>query len=330
MSTTEEKKNYRVSYARNWEDLTILSIFGEGYQGFYIDVGSRHPIHHSVTKLLYRQGWRGLNIEPNSYYRQLTDYDRPNDTQLPYGLDVETRTLKGVCEEHGVETISLLKLSAKGSEYNILSGNDWEKYRPKVVYVEGRTDSNLWSELLVSKGYQKLLSDSYSDYYVDTSCELYGHQPDYYATVLKYPHLVDNEVAGYVGVLEKRLKTASYRPSKADASHEPTMSSLKANVRNTLHELKHLAKQRRLADIAHFVPEHIPSRPEDLKDLASYVEGMNNLYRRSVERHRTAMSQRSRTTRAGRLANKARIVAIDAPLVLLSGVGATIQKRRKS
>ena len=35
-------------------------------KGFYVDVGAHDPTFHSVTKLFYDRGWRGVNIEPTT------------------------------------------------------------------------------------------------------------------------------------------------------------------------------------------------------------------------------------------------------------------------
>lgn len=50
-------------YAQEGEDLVLARFFGEKRDGFYVDVGAHHPIRHSNTYLLYRRGWRGINID---------------------------------------------------------------------------------------------------------------------------------------------------------------------------------------------------------------------------------------------------------------------------
>ena len=51
---------------------------------------------------------------------------------------VPVTTLKKVLEKNLPvgESISLLDLDAEGRECRILEGNDWEKYRPKVISME--------------------------------------------------------------------------------------------------------------------------------------------------------------------------------------------------
>lgn len=55
-------------YSQEGEDLALMRIFNAKRDGFYVDVGAHHPIRFSNTFLLYRMGWRGINIDatPNS------------------------------------------------------------------------------------------------------------------------------------------------------------------------------------------------------------------------------------------------------------------------
>ena len=50
-------------YSQEGEDLVAARLLEERAHGFYVDVGAHHPIRHSNTYLLYRRGWRGINID---------------------------------------------------------------------------------------------------------------------------------------------------------------------------------------------------------------------------------------------------------------------------
>ena len=52
------------SYSVSGEDLIILP-FLPAKGGFYVDVGCYHPILYSNTYRLYRNGWKGIVIDPN-------------------------------------------------------------------------------------------------------------------------------------------------------------------------------------------------------------------------------------------------------------------------
>jgi FkbM family methyltransferase len=63
-------------------------------KGFYVDVGANDPVIDSVTKLLYDEGWSGVNIEPIK--RHFVDLQRlrPRDTNLQIGLSDASGRLK--------------------------------------------------------------------------------------------------------------------------------------------------------------------------------------------------------------------------------------------
>lgn len=69
------------SYAQNGEDLFVDDYF-EGRVGRYIDIGASHPIRLSNTYLLYKKGWRGVNIEPIPFLFQNLQRNRPLDINL--------------------------------------------------------------------------------------------------------------------------------------------------------------------------------------------------------------------------------------------------------
>ena len=75
-----------ISYSQNREDVLLNRLFPERSSGFYIDVGACYPVIHSVTKLFYDRGWRGINIEPLPSLSAVLTNDRPRDINLRMGL----------------------------------------------------------------------------------------------------------------------------------------------------------------------------------------------------------------------------------------------------
>ena len=164
-----------ISYAQNREDVLLNRVFSECASGFYIDVGACHPVVHSVTKLFYERGWRGINIEPLPSAYEILAVDRERDINLRMGLSncegtlkfyecarsvelstfsdeqaddlrrqgfelvehsVPVSTLARVCDEHAEQTIDFLKIDVESFEREVLAGADWVRYRPRVVVVE--------------------------------------------------------------------------------------------------------------------------------------------------------------------------------------------------
>jgi FkbM family methyltransferase len=165
-----------ISYAQNYEDVMLWRALGGVRNGFYIDVGAAWPDEHSVTKLFYLNGWRGINIEPNPKFNQMLIGQRSEDINLKVALsDHEGRVMIKIISDTGLSTISqeiakmhrqngwvtqeeevrlttlasvckefvkpdqqihFLKVDVEGLEEAVLRGNDWVTFRPWVVLVE--------------------------------------------------------------------------------------------------------------------------------------------------------------------------------------------------
>lgn len=72
-------------YSQFGEDIVIGQTL-TGKRGFYIDVGAHHPRRYSNTYLLYKRGWRGINIEPNPKVSYAFKLQRPKDIHLQCGV----------------------------------------------------------------------------------------------------------------------------------------------------------------------------------------------------------------------------------------------------
>src|SRR4029450_11609583 len=68
-----------VSYAQRFEDLYLMRCFAGGSDGFYIDIGSGHPVYDNTSFAFYLKGWHGITVEPNPRLARLTRAVRPHD-----------------------------------------------------------------------------------------------------------------------------------------------------------------------------------------------------------------------------------------------------------
>ena len=53
----------KISYSYGGVDLLVDYIFKNKKKGLYVDVGAQHPVSNNNTYLLYKRGWRGINID---------------------------------------------------------------------------------------------------------------------------------------------------------------------------------------------------------------------------------------------------------------------------
>jgi FkbM family methyltransferase len=86
----------RWSYSQEGEDLLLSKIFIGALgktKGFYVDIGAHHPVSASNTHLLYRRGWRGINIDPLPGTERLFKRRRPRDITLELGISDQAGVL---------------------------------------------------------------------------------------------------------------------------------------------------------------------------------------------------------------------------------------------
>ena len=81
-----KKSKKRYHYADNGEDIIIQGLFNHKKDGFYIDVGCYHPIRASLTHLLYKKGWKGVNVDISKDTINLFNIARPNDKNINIGI----------------------------------------------------------------------------------------------------------------------------------------------------------------------------------------------------------------------------------------------------
>ena len=83
-------KNYKLiknskSFSQEGEDKFLLGYFKDRVNGFYIDVGAFHPYRINNTYLLYKKGFKGINIDISATSIDFFDLARPDDVNLNVG-----------------------------------------------------------------------------------------------------------------------------------------------------------------------------------------------------------------------------------------------------
>src|ERR1700704_1855652 len=112
-----------LSYAQRFEDLYLMRCFAERTDGFYIDIGSGHPVYDNVSFAFYLKGWSGITVEPNPWLSQLSRGVRPRDRhvealvgsacgQAPFYLVQEFHGLSTMFENHAQAALTQFGKSA--------------------------------------------------------------------------------------------------------------------------------------------------------------------------------------------------------------------------
>ena len=78
---------YKLFYSRNNysqfdEDLFLIEFFKNNRKGTFVDLGAFHPMRYNNTYLLYKKGWRGINIDLNNATIELFKIIRPEDINI--------------------------------------------------------------------------------------------------------------------------------------------------------------------------------------------------------------------------------------------------------
>jgi FkbM family methyltransferase len=87
------RKRAKVSYAQCGEDLIVRFVFDalKISKPSYLDIGAHHPTHMSNTYLFYRQGSRGICVEPDPTLFTQIQRKRPRDICLNMGVGVSSK-----------------------------------------------------------------------------------------------------------------------------------------------------------------------------------------------------------------------------------------------
>lgn len=112
------------AYSQEGEDLVLRRLFNDARSGFYVDVGAHHPKRFSNTYLLYRAGWRGINIEPNPAVAAAFRRARARDVNLTVGVsDVPGELMYHQFDEPALNTFDegTATSIANGGRYRIVA-----------------------------------------------------------------------------------------------------------------------------------------------------------------------------------------------------------------
>jgi FkbM family methyltransferase len=195
------------------EDYHLSLAFAGKERGTYIDVGGGHPVAGSVTFWFYKRGWEGVVVEPQSELVRLHRVLRPRDQIVPCLIGAENKerdfhvfdrlhglsttvdahakasgahfrtlrlpsiSLAQLCTSHVRGAIDFLKIDVEGAEAEVITGADWDRFRPGIVIVEaiapvsGEPAWQTWEALLLAKGYRFALFDTLNRFYVASERE---------------------------------------------------------------------------------------------------------------------------------------------------------------
>jgi FkbM family methyltransferase len=195
----------------NWrsqigQDRWVASLFSDGRQGYFVDVGAHDGVYLSNTySLEVDRGWKGVCIEPSHHFAELKKNRRcAVDDSVVYdvsgakiafkvdaqdsifsGIDADivlhksragqsqeriTRTLAAVLDEQKApNAIDYMSLDTEGSELKILHGAGLDRYLFKTITVEHNYETekrDAIHALLAKHGYRRVRRVLFDDWYI--------------------------------------------------------------------------------------------------------------------------------------------------------------------
>jgi len=212
------------SYSQKGEDLIIDKLLEYKKNGFYIDIGAYDPHRFSNTKRFYKKGWHGINIEPNPNNYQKFIRSRKRDINLNIGIgntntilsfyrfildtlstfskneadrycqqgyklkdiiDIPVRKLVNILDEYCKnKKIDFVTIDTEGFDIEVLKGNDWDRFRPKLICIEsvihtmdGRDNEKENKQelflFLKGVGYKQVYDNGLNSIYIDVKNDKY-------------------------------------------------------------------------------------------------------------------------------------------------------------
>jgi FkbM family methyltransferase len=173
------------TYSTFGEDQIIKKFFNNKSKGFYVDIGCYHPLDGSNTYLLYKKGWRGINIDVNSLSIELFKNARREDENINVAVSnvakkikiyfrkkinmlnttskklakihfrngyqeklIKSDTLNSILKRSKFKNrnIDFLNIDVEGNELNVLKAINFKKYSPTLICVEIHNHEDMYNQ----------------------------------------------------------------------------------------------------------------------------------------------------------------------------------------
>ncbi|MDL2341608.1 MAG: FkbM family methyltransferase [Patescibacteria group bacterium] len=128
------------------------------------DINVQLGVSNKPGELVFREfvGADGLStLDPGMQSDQKAAHRKSKDYEIkvePLSLILEKNLPKN-------QKIDFLKIDVEGYEYEVISSNNWKKFRPMLVVVEANHVKHDWRPLLTKAGYKQVFFDGLNEYY---------------------------------------------------------------------------------------------------------------------------------------------------------------------
>ena len=166
-------RSKKTSYSFGGVDLIVDYFFKNRKKGVYLDIGCQHPVSNNNTYLLYKRGWRGVNIDLDKKNIHLFNLSRFDDLNINAAISskktnkklffyhagsaintlektnaklqkakykeiktVITTTINDILITTPYKKIDYVSIDVEGHELDVLKGFNLKKYLPDIVSIE--------------------------------------------------------------------------------------------------------------------------------------------------------------------------------------------------
>lgn len=199
-----------ISYAKNFEDVTLWRALRNVGNGTYIDIGVQDPVIDSVSLAFYERGWRGLHVTPDSRHAEMLQAARPDEIVTSIEGAVSLANLFDLCKKEEIHWL------------RIRSGNchlgDWKKDDPHpwIILFENLIDDQ--ENTLLEMEYDLVYFDGLTRFYLSRK------HPELAPAFGFPPNLFDNFVLSgkasspFCGLLNSRIEELELQVQSLQAS----------------------------------------------------------------------------------------------------------------
>jgi FkbM family methyltransferase len=166
-------KKGKLFFSEMGEDIIINRLFRKINLGFYIDVGAYHPFKGSLTYLLFKRGWKGVNLDLSKTSIDLFKICRPRDLNINCAvlnkdgktffyqnsiinqqnsifkndkkqkkIRIKSLKLDSIIKRNCIKRVDFLNVDTEGAELDVVMSLNLKIFRPKLISVE---DNNSFS-----------------------------------------------------------------------------------------------------------------------------------------------------------------------------------------
>lgn len=164
----------KLFYDQGWRGINI-----EPQEKFYKQLVKKRPEDINLQQVVGRESGTlkfreykdatGLSTVSDAMKAEYEGEDKRLSSVTEHYRDYEVKALplKDILGMYAKnKTIHFLKIDVEGFEKEVIEGNDWSRYRPRVLCIESNHVKDDWTGILEKNSYREFMFDGLNRYYI--------------------------------------------------------------------------------------------------------------------------------------------------------------------